>query len=177
MNRDVDRLDAAIDHVAKRLVAVPGREADLTQQIIRALPDRSSRHRWLIPQFVALGTILAAVVLWTTRDRSMPATAMSSSAFMPMAPFATTANPQLLWPGTQPSERLEPLDPLEPLERTDGLTSVDFDRALTPITPMNALSLSELSLIAIAPPASIEPAAIEITEMPAMAGAPPRPEE
>lgn len=192
MNRDLDHLDAAIDHVAKRLVAVPGNEAELTQQIISVLPDRSSRLRWLIPQFVALGAIVIAAFAWTTRDESPTqasrpsghqaigpsgpqgpvATIVSASPLAPLSPLASSMTNQNPFFRTQPSEPSEPQEPPEPLRE-----SSDFDNSLPPIAPMNALALSDVTLRAIEAPAAIELAPIEISEIPTPADVPPRQQE
>ena len=184
MNRDPDRLDAAIDDVAKRLVAVPGNEAELTQHIISALPDRSSRLRGLIPQFVALGAIVIAAFAWTLRHQSLTrapkssgpqvlvaTTSVPSSTLAPLSPFATTKAPNR----ALRTELLEPLAPLEPLEPLRE--SLDFEHSLSPIAPVNALALSDMSLSAIAAPAAIDLAPIEIRDIPTMAEIPPRQQE
>ena len=71
------RLDAAIDQVAARMVQVREDE-DLALRIAAALPERSSRFSWLIPQFAAIAAFAIAAVVWTTRDTATPSLLPSS---------------------------------------------------------------------------------------------------
>src|SRR5688572_29320971 len=121
MSATRDRLDAAIDQVAARLVAVPD-DGEMTLRIVSALPERTSRLRWLVPQLAAIGALAIAALVWTTRNSTTPAIAtLSSSNGMPVTVLANTVLPSE--PGTAlrttPLERLEPLEPLEPLPERD----------------------------------------------------------
>ena len=75
----VDRLDTAIDHVASRMVAVPD-DGEMTLRIVSALPERTSRLRWLIPQFAAIGVTVIVALVWTTRNESTSEIAMLPSS-------------------------------------------------------------------------------------------------
>ena len=172
------KIDDAIDQVAARLVAVPGNDAELSQRIISALPERTSRLRWLIPQLTALAAIAIAAIVWTSRLDHPTPPALPSAALNTRTTLATaiTANSPVTFgthgtfgtPGTQP---LEPLEPLEPLDRPD------FDRALPALETIAALAISDVSTSDIAAPLSIGPAPIEIIEIPMTADFPPRPQE
>ena len=43
-------------------------DEDLALRIAAALPERSSRFSWLIPQFAAIAAFAIAAVVWTMRD-------------------------------------------------------------------------------------------------------------
>ena len=111
-----DRLDVAIDHVAARLVHVHEDE-ELAMRIASALPDRSSRFGWMLPQFGALAVFAVAAVVWTMRDDA----ATTSLSLLPSSDVvALTGVPTTvvaIQPGTAlRTPRLEPLEPMEPLE-------------------------------------------------------------
>jgi hypothetical protein len=152
----VDRLDAAIDHVAARLVAVDD-DPDLALRIASALPDRSSRFGWLIPQLAAFSAIAIAAVVWSLAEQPasvavLPSTDMEAlSAFPP----ATVREPGTAL-RTTPLERMEPVEPVELLEPS----AVDFERAL----PALELSAIGLEALATAEPLALSP--IEIGELP-----------
>ena len=166
-----DRLDSAIDQVAAQMVAVPD-DGDLTLRIVSALPERTSRLRWLIPQLAAIGAIVIAVWVWTTRNESTPAIAMlPSSAGTPMIALA---NPVAAHePGTalrtMPLERLEPLEPLERLEGMEppvSGASLDHERALLPIEAVAALVVPSVSPVEIPATELLTIAPIAIRDLP-----------
>jgi hypothetical protein len=192
---DRDRLDAAIDQVAARMVAVPD-ERELTLRIVTALPERTSRLRWLMPQLAAIGAIVIAAIVWTTRnDRSSEISMLRSSAGRPMIGLASpvTANEPGTALRTMPLEsayardharelrrdravaasgreggRLEPLEPLEPLEG-------DHERALPAIEAVSALVVSDLTPRALPATPALELAPIAISDLPLTAESfPPR---
>ena len=167
-NRD---LNSAIDHVARRMVAVPD-DPEMVARIVSALPERSSRLGWLIPQLAALGAIVIAAVMWSTRERpALP-------AVLPSTPIASATS----WPGvitarepgtvarTQPLERLEPVEPLEPL----GLGS-DFERSLPSLEVVDSLMVSDLTPHELPASPALELAPIGVTDLPLTAESfPPR---
>ena len=155
----VDRLDSAIDQVAARIVQVRDDE-ELALRIAGALPGRSSRFRWLLPQLAAVAAFAIAAVVWTTRDTATPSLLTAVVAVMAV-PNSVAAVP----PGTasraKPSEPVEPVKPLDSLPR-EG----DFDRSLAPIEAMNALVVSDLEAqdLPAASPLVLPP--IAITDLP-----------
>jgi hypothetical protein len=181
-----DHLDAAIDHVAARMVSVPD-DADLALRIVSALPERTSRLRWLIPQLAAIGAIVIAAILWTTRNNTAPTTAaLPSSEVAPLVELAGSViarEPGTAW-RTLPLEsasaridsrelrrdlavaasgrvggRLELVELVEPL---DG----DFDRSLPPIAAVTALVISDMDPGALPGSPALVLAPIAITELP-----------
>ena len=156
-----DHLDAAIDRVVARMVAVPD-DGELTLRIVSALPERTSRLRWLIPQLAAIGAIVIAALVWTTRNESTPAIAMlPSSAGTPMIALA---NPVAAHePGI--ALRTMPLEPLAPLERLESLEG-DYERALSPIEAVAALVVRSLSPVEISATELLTIAPIEISDLP-----------
>ena len=157
----VDRLDDAIDQVASRLVAVPD-DGEMTPRIVSALPERTSRLRWLIPQFAAIGALAIAAFMWTTRDNTAPAMAtVPSSNGVPLAVLANAVAANE--PGT--ALRTMPLEPLEPLERLEPLSERDHERALPAIEALSVLSVAEADTTDIALPASIGLASIDIADL------------
>ena len=159
-----DPIDTAIDHVAARMVQVREDE-DLAFRIASALPERSSRLRWLTPQFAAIAAFAIAAVVWTTRETAPPSLLPSSDA----AAMAGTRNTvTAIAPGTiargtavrtRPLELLEPLEPVEPLEG-------DHERSLPPIAGMRALVMSEVSPVELPATPALTLAPIEITDLP-----------
>lgn len=92
-NRD---LDAAIDHVAARLIAGPGDDAELARRIVGALPERRSRLGWLVPQIAALGALAIAVWVWRSPQPPasttvLPATPVAMAAALPLPVVPTPA--------------------------------------------------------------------------------------
>lgn len=157
----VDRLDAAIDHVAARMVAVPD-DAEMTLRIVGALPERPSRWRWLVPQLAAIGAIVIAALVWTTRDDSTPAIAtLPSSAAATMSGLANVvaANEPGTALRTMPLERLEPLERLAPLEG-------DHERALLPIEAVAALVVPSMSPVEIPATELLTIPAIAVSDLP-----------
>ena len=56
-----------------------------------ALPERSSRFGWLIPQFAAIAAFAIAAVVWTMRDPATPSLLPSSDVVAVMAVPNTVA--------------------------------------------------------------------------------------
>ena len=142
-----DRLDAAIDYVAARMVAVPD-DGEMTLRIVSALPERTSRLRWLIPQFAAIAAI-AIVLAWTTGNENDPEIAMlpssAGTSLVGLAnPVAAAAPGTAL--RTMPLEHLEPMEPLQPLEG-------DHERAVAALVvpAMSPVEIPATELLTIAP--------------------------
>lgn len=156
-----DQLDAAIDQVAARMVAV-GDDGEMSLRIVSALPERTSRLRWLIPQFAAIGALVIAAFLWTTRNDSAPETAMlPSSAGTSVIALASpvAANEPGTALRTMPLERLEGLERMEP---TVSAESVDHERSLPAIAAMRSLAFDSLAPVSLPEdaPLTLEPLAI-----------------
>ncbi len=151
-------LDAAIDQVTARLVRV--REDDeFAARVVRALPERSSRLGWLVPQVAAVTALAIAAGVWMLRDTSPP-----SVSPLPAEAVAVMGGPNMVVavaPGTalrtRPLELLEPLETLEPLD--DGS---DHERSLPAIEAVTALVVSDLLLseLPATPALALEPIAI-----------------
>ena len=166
-------LDAAIDHVTARMVQV-SEDANLTQRIVAALPERASWFRWLIPQFAALAALAIAAVVWTTRDAATPSLLPSADvaglAGMPGTVAAAPATAVRTMPLESASARnisgelrrnrhLEPLEPVEPL-------AGDHERSLPAIDAMTVLAVRDVlpDELPARPALRLEP--IEITDLP-----------
>jgi hypothetical protein len=159
---DRDRLDAAIDQVAARMVATPA-DGELTMRIVSALPERTSRLWWLIPQLAAIGAIVIAAVVWTTRNEGPPEIAMlPSSAGTPMIGLANpvAANE----PGA--ALRTMPLEPLERMEPTPPVSTVDHERSLPAIAAMRALDFESLAPVSLPEDAPLTLEPLTIADLP-----------
>ena len=163
-----DRLDRAIDQVSARMVAVLDDDG-MTLRIVSALPERTPGWRWLVPQFAAIGAIVLAVLVWTTGERSTPATLPSSNgARMDVLAIVVSANE----PGTalgalplKPQELQERQEPREPRARADLLPAPDHERALPALEAFSSLSVPGAQTRDIALPAAIGLATIEIAAL------------
>ncbi len=158
-NREMDRLDAAIDHTAARMVAVTD-DPDMVTRIVSALPERPSRFGWLIPQLAAIGAMVIAAIVWTTRGDTPSIAALLSSDFPGMTGLATTAaahRPRIAV-GAAPVPRVEELTLQERL-------TADFDRSLPAIEVASSLSVADVQTRDIAMPAAIGLASIDIADL------------
>jgi hypothetical protein len=156
-----DQLDAAIDQVAMRMVAVPD-NGELTQRIVAALPERTSRLRWLIPQFAAIGALVIAALIWTTGNDNTPESAMlPSSIGTSVIAFAipVAANEPGTALRTMPLERLERVARMEPRVAAE---SVDHERSLPAIAALRSLDFDSLAPVSLPEdaPLTLEPLAI-----------------
>jgi hypothetical protein len=143
--RDRDRLDQAIDQVARAMVDVRD-EGDFAQRIAGALPERpGSGAWWLMPQLAALGlTAVAAVLMWWPRSDSparavLPATAVTMLARLPEAVRASE-------PGT--SARTFVRTPVRTPVRTFVRTPVelpDHERSLPAVAGPEAIAFADLT--------------------------------
>ena len=156
-----DRLDAAIDHVAARMVATSD-DDELTLRIVTALPERTSRLWWLIPQLAAIGAIVIAALVWTTRNNTAPAlAALPAANLAQMTGLATAVAANA--PGT--ALRTMPLEPLEPVERMEP-SEGDHERALSPIAAVRALTVPSMSPVEIPATELLTSAPIAISDLP-----------
>ena len=168
MKTDRDHLDAAIDRVAARMVAVPD-AGEMTLRIVSALPERSSRLRWLMPQLAAIGAMAIAALVWATRNNTAPALAtLPSTNIAPMTGLviAVAADDPSREPrrdvAVAASGRLGGrLDPMELAE----LTSADHERALPAIDALSVLFVTDAQTSDIALPAAIGLASLEVADL------------
>jgi hypothetical protein len=159
-----DEIDAAIDHVTARMVQV--REDDeLASRIARALPQRSSRFQWLLPQLAAITVVAIAVGVWMLRDDTarsphLPSSDVVAVIDVPITVVAVEPGTALRTSPVELLEPLEPLEPLKPLEPLDG--DADHERSLPAIEAVTALAVSDLSPgeLPEAPALQLEPIAI-----------------
>ena len=183
-----DRLDTAIDQVAARMVHV-NEDASLTERIVGALPERTSRFAWFIPRLAAMTALAVAAIVWTSRDTAPPALLPSAdvAGLGGMPTVVAASAPRTVAPGTavrtMPLEsafarntsgelrRDRLLEPLEPL-RSDG---ADFERSLPAIDAMTALAMSDVTPDEMPATPALMLAPIEITDLPLTAESfPPR---
>lgn len=157
-----DKLDAAIDEAAARMVAVPD-DNEIVMRIVCALPERSSRLGWLIPQLAALGAIAIAAVLWSTRERPV------SPALLPSVEIAgVTAFPRVVSarePGTVRTQPSEPSELSEPSDAAQPLKS-DFDRSLPALETVDALMVSDVTPRELPASPALVLAPIGVTDLP-----------
>ena len=160
---DQDRIDTAIDHTARRMVAVQ-HDPDLVMRIVSALPERSSRLSWFIPQFAALSALALIAVVWSMRERPSPAL-LPSSEIAAVAAFPAVAlarEPGTREPGTLRTKPPEPSEPPEPPEPLD----FDFDRSLPALVVAEADDLNVIEPRALPAVEALALAPIEIGELP-----------
>ena len=170
-------LDSAVDQVAKGMVAVPD-DPEMVARIISALPERSSRLGWLIPQFAVLGAIVIAAVVWSTRERP------TSPAVLPSTQIAAaTALPGVITPRepgtafrTLPSEHPELSEPSEPTEPLEPLRfGSDFERSLPALEIADTLMVSDVTPSELPASPALELAPIGVPDLPLTAESfPPR---
>lgn len=157
---DRDRLDAAIDQVASRLVAVPD-DGEMTLRIVSVLPERTSRLRWLIPQFAAIGALAIGALVWATRTPPLPAP-LASSSLGPMARLANVvvANGPETGAGVSaiPLRRLQSLEPWR--------NGSDHERSLAPIEAATAFVMPPIMPPEIPATELLTIAPIDIGELP-----------
>jgi hypothetical protein len=164
---NTNRLDDAIDQTAARMVAVPD-DPEMIARIVSALPERSSGLGWLIPQFAALSALAVVAVLWSTRERPEAPALLPSTDVTIVAALAdaiTPREPGRREPGAREPGAREPgtvrtLEPWNP-----GTLEPDFDRSLPAITALNVLSVTDVQTNAIALPAPISFASIEVADL------------
>lgn len=162
---DRDKLDSAIDQVAGRMVAVSD-DPEMVARIVSALPERSLRLGWLLPQVAALSALVIAALVWSTRERPASPAVLPSTQIAAATVFRGGITPRV--PGT-PREpgtavRTEPLAPWNP-----GTLEPDFDRSLP------ALMVTELPPVELPASPALELAPIGVTDLPLTAESfPPR---
>lgn len=186
MSTPRDRLDAAIDQVTARMVQVRDDE-ELALRIASALPERSSRFGWLIPQFAAIAAFAIAAVVWTMREPATPSLSPLPSADV-VAVMAVPNTVAAVEPGTAlrtlPLESAfaragelrwdKPLEPLEPLDPVNPLGG-DHERSLPPIEAMSAIVMNDVAPGELPASAALMLAPIEIADLPMTAESfPPR---
>ena len=161
MNSTPARLDAAIDQVAARMVAVLD-DDEMALRIVGALPERTSGWRWLIPQLAAIGAIVLVALAWTTRQSTVPA--MAALPFSEVAPMIELARAVAARePGTAIGTM--PLERVEHLERLERLLERDHERALPALEAISILSVADAETSDIALPAALGLASIEIADL------------
>lgn len=171
-----DRLDTAIDQVTARMVQVRDDE-ELALRIASALPDRSSRFSWLMPQFAAIAAFAIAAGVWMLRDSSTPLLSPLPSSDV-VAVIGVPNTVVAVEPGTalrtqsasarhisgelRRDRLLEPLEPMEPL----GVDGPDFDRSLPAIEAMSAMVMSDVGPGELPASPALVLALIEIADLP-----------
>ena len=136
-------------------------DEDLALRIVDALPERSSRFGWLIPQFAAIAAFAIAAVVWTMRDPATPSLLPSSDVVAVMAvpnPVSGAENPE---PHLEPC----PWNAWNPWNLWN-LWMVDHERSLAPIEAMSALVMSDMDPDALPGSPALVLAPIAITELP-----------
>jgi hypothetical protein len=172
MSTNMSRLDSAIDQVAKGMVVVPD-DSEMVARIVSALPERSSRLGWLIPQFAALGAIVIAAVVWSTPERPaspavLPSTQIAAAAALPGVITPREPGTAVRTPSSEPSEPSEPSDPLEPLRS-------DFERSLPSLEIVDSLTVSDVTPSELPASPALELTPIGVPDLPLTAESfPPR---
>jgi len=142
MNTRPDRLDEAIDHVAKRLMTHVTDDDALATRILASLPDRSPwhLHAW-IPRLAITAMLAAAIsfVVLRTFDDGSTGVLRSASAGGPFVEFRavierTPVEPELI-------ARRTTVERLSNIRRT----AEDFERSLDAIAVPAALSLKAVT--------------------------------
>ena len=161
MNTNQD-LNTAINHVATRMVAVAD-DPGMVTRIVAALPERSSRLGWLMPQFAALSAIAIVAVVWSTRERPtvLPVLPSSDVAAIALPPVIAAREPGTAV-RTMPVEPMEPMEPMEPVDPSRS----DFERALPAIEALSALTMSDLTPRELPAADALSLAPLEIGELP-----------
>ena len=168
----VDRLDAAIDLVAARMVTMPD-DGQLTLRIVSALPQRTWRWRWAMPQLAVIGAVVCAAFVWTTRSHDTPATTLLpavANASVAALPAAVIANDSGVLLNTGNSA-MAPVAPMAPVALTG---EADHERSLPAIDALTALAVDAVSPSVIPASPLLELAPIEIVDLPMTADFPPR---
>ena len=163
MNATYDRLDEAIDQVAKRLTSV-AEDDTLAARIANALPERST---WLLRSWIprlaitaglALGAIAISVVLQPFDEGSTDVlrTASASAPFVELhaAVERTPVEPELIVRRTI-------------VERTLNVrrTTPDHERSLAAIDAPDALALRSVAPRELASQAPLEVESLEIPDL------------
>lgn len=161
---EADRLDAAIDQVAARMVAVPD-DGEMTLRIVSALPERPawSLH-WLMPRLaitaaLAIAALGITVVLRTFDDRS---TAVLRSAVL-SSPAVELAAAALEHRTTREPASIVRRTFVEPSQSDRRTTDVlDHERSLPAIAAMRSLDFDSLAPVSLPEdaPLTLEPLAI-----------------
>jgi hypothetical protein len=158
-----DKLDTAIDQVAASMVNAPD-NPELMMRIVSALPERRSRFGWLVPQLAAIGAIVLAAIVWTTRSNTESPMAPLPSVTVPgMNRLASTVAAHDPGIAVRAAAR-EPMERLMRMEPTIPVAS-DFDRSLPAIAVASSLAVADARTSDIAEPAAIGLASIEIADL------------
>ncbi len=167
MKTDRDHLDAAIDRVAARMVALPD-DGEMTLRIVSALPERSSRLRWLMPQFAAIGALALAalaitVVLRTFDDRS---TTVLRSAVLrsPAVELATAAVEHRTTREPASNVRRTFAAPSQNDRRTTDVP--DHERSLPAIAAIRSLDFDSLAPVSLPEDAALTLEPLVIADLP-----------
>lgn len=160
-------LDAAIDHVAKRLTHVDD-DAQFALRIVAALPERLTWFGWLLhcwaPRLAMAAIIAAGAALWSGRSTTENAPLLTTASVAPMTALATAVRPVRLGPmqrmSTIPVELREPLAPVEPPAPRD------HERSLAPARSPAALEIASIAAAELATEAALEVAPLQIAELP-----------
>lgn len=164
-NGDFD-LDAAIDHVAKRLTHVDD-EAQFASRIVSALPERITWFGWLMHSWaprLAMAVIIAAgAALWGGRSTTEVAPLASASP-LPVTALASAVIPAR----AEPMEpvRTMPLEPMELLEPVEPLASRDHERSLAPARAPAALEIVSIAAGDVIAEDALDVAPLQIAELP-----------
>jgi len=171
MSTTLSSLDSAIDQVAKGMVAAPD-DPEMVARLVSALPERSSRLGWLIPQCAALGAIVITAVVWSTRERPASPALLSSTqiAAAPALPGAITPREPGTAFRTLPSEHSELSEASEPLR-----LGSDFERSLPALEIADTLIVSDVTPSELPASPALELTPIGVPDLPLTAESfPPR---
>jgi hypothetical protein len=161
-------LDQEIDQVAARMVGVD-HDAAMADRIVARLPERPARGPWLgvlLPQAAAAVAILAAVVMWTTREPAVdPNTDVGRAAasLSAEAPGAKAEAPAETEAGAQAPDLQASVSSLSTVEPA---LLPDHERALAPVAAPISIELAAIEAPALLDEPTLVLAPLVLTELP-----------
>jgi hypothetical protein len=159
-------LDAAIDRVAERMVAVPD-DTRLLARTMTQLPERQATPWFLAMrvQLVAAAAVVLVAFLFARPAQELPRPAVSqvavTAAAVPPTPDARTPDPGARVPAVRAVvSRLPTPGSRLPAERRE-----DHERSLAPVAAIDALELVGIAPLAMELDAAAAPEALVVPEL------------
>ena len=150
-------LDAAIDRVATRLVALP-EAAGLLPRVLARLPERASSPWWVaMPVQLAAGAALVLMAFLWARPLDGPAPPVTQSVAWIPEPAPHPAESQVAAPASLIRETRRP---------AVAFDRPDHERSLAPVEPLPALAFESIAPMALEPEATVVLAPLVLTDLP-----------